>query len=675
VKSLRDIPITRKLTIISMLTSCVALLVACGAIIGLQLVDFRKNMLERVLMTASIIGDNSAAALTFEDPAAAELTLKSLTANPNVVAAFIYDAEGHAFARYRAAGLPLLDPPPVLRNSHRYTDDWNELFQDRFANDYLEVFRDINVAGEMIGTVYLRHDMTELRSKLSRSFSVAMFVLLLAALVALFMTRKLLPLFAGPILDLGRIVREVAAHKDFSIRAVKQSDDEVGRLIDGFNEMLGEIQKRDSALQAAHESLEQRVEDRTEELASSLSVLNATLESTADGILALSQSGAVLSYNSKFASMWGIPPEMLQKRDGNEWLAFASSQVVNPERFYRKTGFQVTVPAKHAFDVIKLKDGRNFERYVQFQQIGEMTAGRVINYRDVTLRKRAEAELAETARQLQETSRRAGMAEVATSVLHNVGNVLNSVNISCSVVADRVRKSRVASVAKTAALLNHHADGLAEFLTADPTGQKLPGYLAKLAEHLASEQDEVLCELRLLTANIDHIKEIVAMQQNHAKVSGVTESINVTELVEDGLRMNEGSLAKHQVEIARDYSPVPLIKIEKHKVLQILINLIRNAKHACEDSERPDKQIIVRVTSGPDFVRIAFIDNGVGIPPGNLTRIFAHGFTTKAHGHGFGLHSGALAAREMGGTLTVASDGAGSGATFTLKLPIQQSHG
>ena len=669
---LRNIPIKRKLTIISMLTSSVALLLTCGVIVGFELVNFRRSMVDELLTTATMVGDNSAAALTFEDPAAAELTLRSLDADTHVAAAFIYDVKGRPFAGYQPPGATPIAPPPfpAERNLHHFTDDYLEIFQDQLADDYLEIFHDITVAGESVGTIYLRHDMLELRANLVRSGYLALGAMVGASLVALLLIRKLLPMVAGPIMDLGHVVREVATHKDFSIRAEKQGEDEVGSLIDGFNEMLGEIQLRDTALQAAHESLEQRVEERTQELASSLSVLNATLESTADGILALDQSGKVVSYNSKFAAMWGFPPEVLQRRDENEWLALATAQVVNPERFKSKTGINSVLRGNHAFDVVKLKDGRTFERYVQTQHIGETAVGRVINYRDVTLRKRAEAELAETSRQLLETSRQAGMAEVATSVLHNVGNVLNSVNISCSVVTDRVRKSRISSVAKTAALLNEHADELAAFFTVNPSGQKLPGYLAKLADQLADERVEELRELQLLANNIDHIKDIVAMQQNYGKVSGVTETISLSDLVEDSIRLNQDSLESHSIRLIREFSSAPRITIEKHKALQILINLIRNAKHACDDSGNQGKQITVRVTAGDDCVRVAVIDNGVGIPAENLTRIFAYGFTTKADGHGYGLHSGALAAKEMGGSLTAHSDGAGTGSTFTLELPI-----
>jgi signal transduction histidine kinase len=171
---------------------------------------------------------------------------------------------------------------------------------------------------------------------------------------------------------------------------------------------------------------------------------------------------------------------------------------------------------------------------------------------------------------------------------------------------------------------------------------------------------------------VDHVKDIVAMQQTYAKVSGLTETIKVTDLVEDAVRMNASALIRHDVQFFREYDEhLPEIIVEKHKVLQILVNLIRNAKYACDESGRKDKRLTMRVTNGSDVVRIALIDNGIGIPKENLTRIFAHGFTTKKEGHGFGLHSGILAAKEMGGALSVQSDGLDKGATFTLTLPCE----
>jgi signal transduction histidine kinase len=168
----------------------------------------------------------------------------------------------------------------------------------------------------------------------------------------------------------------------------------------------------------------------------------------------------------------------------------------------------------------------------------------------------------------------------------------------------------------------------------------------------------------------------VTMQQRYANVSGVEEIVNINHLVEDSLRMNVNALGRHGVDLQREFEDVPLINVDKHKVLQILVNLVRNAKYACEESGRADKRLTVRVANGGEWLDISVIDNGVGVPRENLTRIFNHGFTTRKEGHGFGLHSSALAAKELGGSLTVHSEGPGQGASFTLKLPSwSERHG
>jgi PAS domain S-box-containing protein len=294
---------------------------------------------------------------------------------------------------------------------------------------------------------------------------------------------------------------------------------------------------------------------------------------------------------------------------------------------------------------------------------------------DITERKVTEAKLAELHKQLIDASREAGMAEIATNVLHNVGNVLNSVNISTGLIVQSVKKSRASSLARVVGLLQENAQDLGAFITKDSRGKHLPAHLSQLAEHLQAEQQANVRELELLRRNVEHIKEIVAMQQNYASFGGVKEMINVVDLVEDSLRLNDGALTRHEVEVIREFGDVPLLNVEKHKILQILVNLLRNAKHACQDSGRADKRLTVRVANGDGRIRISVIDNGVGIPPENLTRIFNHGFTTRKGGHGFGLHSGALAAKEMGGALTVQSDGIGQGSTFTLELPASPPAG
>ncbi len=291
--------------------------------------------------------------------------------------------------------------------------------------------------------------------------------------------------------------------------------------------------------------------------------------------------------------------------------------------------------------------------------------------KDITAFKEAEAKVEELHKLLLQSSRQAGMAEVATSVLHNVGNVLNSVNVSATLLLDNAKRSNVAYLGKAVALLNEHPDDLGAYMANDPKGKQLPGYLTRVSEQLSKEQQRNIAELESLRENIEHIKEIVAMQQNYANVSGVVETVKVTDLVEDALRMNAGALVRHEIALVREYTGAPGITVEKHKVLQVLVNVIRNAKYACDESGRKDKQIRLKISQRDQWICIAVIDNGIGIPAENRTRIFNHGFTTRKDGHGFGLHSGALAAAELGGRLTAHSDGPGQGATFTLELPVQ----
>jgi len=273
--------------------------------------------------------------------------------------------------------------------------------------------------------------------------------------------------------------------------------------------------------------------------------------------------------------------------------------------------------------------------------------------------------------QLRDASRQAGMAEVATSVLHNVGNVLNSVNVSADLVTSNLKRSRAAGLQRVVSLLQEHQSKLGAFIEHDERGRHLPIYLAELSKHLNGEREKTLQEIESLKKNIEHIKEIVAMQQRYAKVGGATETIDITHLVEESLRINSGGFDRHAIALIREFEQVPPITVDKHKVLQILVNLIRNAKDACDAAGNALKRVTIRVAKCALGIQVAVTDTGVGIPPENMTRIFNHGYTTKKSGHGFGLHSGALAAKELGGALRVQSLGTGQGATFVLELPIQ----
>ncbi|WP_434570952.1 sensor histidine kinase [Pseudomonas sp. Z3-8] len=280
-------------------------------------------------------------------------------------------------------------------------------------------------------------------------------------------------------------------------------------------------------------------------------------------------------------------------------------------------------------------------------------------------------ELREAQAELVTTARRAGMAEIATNVLHNVGNVLNSVNVSAQVLFDKVQTSKGPGVAKVVQLLKEHPDDLGDFISSDPKGRALPDYLGKLADALATEQQAMIAELTQLSRRVDHIKDIVATQQSYAGYSSVLEPGLLRELVEDVVRISGVSLVRHKVTLVQELNDIPMMSLDKHKVLQILVNLINNAKQALVSVTDRPSHITLRLKAVDDTrVRIEVEDNGEGISAENLTRVFEHGFTTRPDGHGFGLHSCILAAHEMGGDLTVQSAGPGKGALFALELPI-----
>jgi signal transduction histidine kinase len=286
---------------------------------------------------------------------------------------------------------------------------------------------------------------------------------------------------------------------------------------------------------------------------------------------------------------------------------------------------------------------------------------------------RAEKELEAAQQQLMASARRAGMAEIATGVLHNVGNVLNSINVSATLATDRLRQSKVTDLTRAAKLIEQHAADLGTYITSDPKGKQLPNFLSLIATHLADERTDILKELELLVSKVDHVKTIVSTQQSYAGVSGLTETVDLATLLDDAMKLNSASLDRHHITVIREYEAIPRVRLDKQKSLQILINLIKNAKDACAASPgRVDRKLILKtkLTDGKTL-QMHVIDNGVGIPRENLTRIFSHGFTTKKSGHGFGLHSCANAAQSLGGSLVAYSDGPGEGATFVFELPYE----
>jgi len=798
-KALRDQPIRRKLMTIIMFVSGVALLASGIAFVAYEQFMFREKLTRDIGIAAAIVGDNSAAALTFNEAVSATEMMRSFDAEPHIVAACIYDKAGRPFAQYRRVRQGFFVPPPVQREGCRF--EGNRLF----------LFRPIMSADERAGTMFIECDLTEMRDRLHHYGIVGAIILAGSLALIWLLGSRMQRMVWQPISHLATVAGAVAQKQDFSIRAHKESEDELGQLIDRFNAMLGEIQRRDAALIDARSDLERRVEERTRELQvevaerrraeearkESEALYSSLVENLPVAIYRKDVLGRFTFVNKAFCTAAGKPAqEFLGRTDfettdralaekyrrDDERVMLERSSLAFEEKYIAKGGevldtqvfkvpvfgadgavkgtqgcfFDVTDRRKmqealayerdllrslldNSPDYIYFKDAQSrfikcgrtlatrlgfaspdelvgktdsdvlseaaaresFEDEQRIMRTGTPLVGKVehellmngaeswvlttkVPYRDkdgkiigtfgiskdITDLKRAEQELERLHHRLVDASRRAGMAEVATGVLHNVGNVLTSANVSVTVLAEQLERSRLPSLEKTASLLRSHAADLSRFLTEDPRGRQLPEFLCILSGHLAQEQVNVLAELQLLAGHIEHIKEIVTMQQAYARVSGLKEPLPIASLVEDALRMNSAALVRHDVTVVRDFDAVPPVLVDRHKVLQILINLISNAKYAV-DSRSGDKWIRIRIEQERDGVACVRVsDNGVGIPCENLTRVFEHGFTTRSGGHGFGLHSSALAAKELGGSLSAHSQGLGQVATFVLELPI-----
>jgi signal transduction histidine kinase len=278
-------------------------------------------------------------------------------------------------------------------------------------------------------------------------------------------------------------------------------------------------------------------------------------------------------------------------------------------------------------------------------------------------------------RALAQSARAAGMSEIASGILHNVGNVLNSVNISASMVEQGVRELGQDDLDELARLLEENRDDLAQFVAEDPRGQYLQPYVSALAEQVRGQHGKILEELTSLSGGIEHIRELIRSQQEYAVRSDLVEAASLAEQFEQALSLTEKSLGVDRgLEIERRFEDDTTAVIDRHRVVEILVNLIQNARQSMGAAGVAPRRLTLGIEHPQEGrVRLLVQDNGVGIPAENLVRVFSVGFTTKKDGHGFGLHSSANTATALGGALSVESDGPGQGATFILEIPCRES--
>ncbi|WP_239470474.1 ATP-binding protein [Archangium violaceum] len=417
---------------------------------------------------------------------------------------------------------------------------------------------------------------------------------------------------------------------------------------------------------------QERLERTLDELRDNEGKLSSVFESTDDMLSSIDLQGRLLTANPALR-------EMYRKRYGQELVLGQPLPIpMTPEniRLWEQRIVQAFSGQRMRFEEEYEAGAGHYVLDIRLSPIrgaGGRITGVTIVSRDITARKEAESRMGEMHRTLMDVSRQAGMAEIATGVLHNVGNTLNSINVSTGVLADTLRKSHVAGLARATSLMREHTTELGTFLTTDPQGQKLPAYLFALSQQLQEERDAMSQEVRALSQSVEHIKSIIGMQQKHARVAGSQEQLSIPQLIDEALRLHAISFERLGIAIERDYAQLAPILVDRHKLLQILVNLLSNARHALLESEQRDKRLTIRVQPSPEGknLLIQVADNGQGIAPEHLPRMFTLGFTTKKTGHGFGLHMSALTATEMKGRLTCTSPGPGQGATFTLELPMK----
>lgn len=643
-KLFRNLPIRQKMLAMTLLICGTVLVVAIAALFIFQVLNFRSNFQRDNSTLATIIANNSTAAMSFKDDTAAAEVVGSLHAKPTVLSATLTLPNGGVFAHFGKS------------ENEKTLALFPKAGEHRFVDGHLLLTEQVMLKKERVGTLYLRTDYRKTFLELLGFYGqVIAGVMIVSILLAAFLSRRLGRTITDPVSELAQTAKIVGEKKDYSVRAmVRNRGDELGKLTESFNEMLGRIESQDAALSLSRQKMEALIH----------SIDGIVWERKPDALcftFISRQSEVILGYEPE---AWLGQPNFWESKLHPE----DSAKAIQTAHYMATRG----QPYSFEYRMIAA-DGRTV--WIRESGMVLLEKDRPVALRgiflDITQQKLDAAQLDKLNRQLIDTSRSAGMADVATGVLHNVGNVLNSVSVSATVVGDRLRRSKVTNLQRATAMLREKNGHLAEFLTTDPKGKLLPEYLRTAADQLVTEQTELIAEMDSVGLHIEHIKEIVAMQQNYAKVSGVYENLSPTELVEDALRLNVAAFERHHIEMVREFEEnLPKICVDRHKFLQILINLLRNAKHAMEDKMAGDKRMIIRVgLASPGHIKIVVVDNGIGIPPENLNKVFNHGFTTKKDGHGFGLHSGANAAKEMGGRLSAHSDGPGHGAEFTLELP------
>ena len=623
----------RKLTLVIMINTVVALCVAGTAFAEYGVYRFKELRLEDLNALANILGTNSTAPLTFKDPNSAQDILRALAAKPHILSAVIYDRDGKPFAVYHPGQAKDQYSPPAVESD-----------SSRFTSNRVLIFQAINFEGEKVGTVFLEGDTLEYKQLLTGYLFFFALIVAVVSIGAYAMAGRLQRPISNPILELAWTTKMVTSARDYSIRAGKHSEDEVGVLIDGFNEMLEQIQNRDSELRHAREDLERRVDERTAELGQEVADrqraqealresegrIRLLLDSTAEAIFGIDRDGNFTFCNPATVRMLGY-------QSGAELLGKNAHEMMHHSHAdgspYPLAECPI-VPARqgqeiHAdSEVFWRSDGTSFPAEFWAYPIrkeGEIV-GVVITFLDITARKRAQGALLE-AKEAAEAGSRA-KSEFLANMSHEIRTPMNGII------------------------------GMTELA---------------LDTSLTPEQRDYLTLVKSSADSLLHvINDILDFSKIEAgKLELEKTEFEIRDLFRDTLKTLAQRTDEKPLEICARVSPaVPKTLIgDPTRLRQLVVNLVGNAiKFTEEGNITLDTQLESSV-GGEVRLHISVSDTGMGIPLEKQQMIFesfaqVDGSTTRRFGGtGLGLTISRQLAELMGGRIWVES-AVGKGSTF-----------
>jgi PAS domain S-box-containing protein len=641
----RDFSIKRKLILITLLITSIGLLIASVLLMIEHTITFQRSMVKNLTVQAKIIGNNSTAALAFNNQQDAEEILSALRVTPNISYAIIYASDRKMFASYRRDDVRENFSPPMPEG---------EVY--RLGVNYLSLFQPIILDNKTIGTVYIRSDLNELYSHIKWYVGTVIVALLVSLYCAFLMISKLHQTVTGPVLDLMKITQVISKDKNYTLRTPVKSKDEIGFLSESFNEMLAQIQMRDIELEKYQKHLESLVTSRTaalenstkqlqqelgerrlteERLERSLSILRATLESTADGILVVDNDRKIVNFNQKFLEMWHISEHLMESLDDNQALEFVLNQLKDPEIFLSAVRELYDKPYAEGYDFIEFKDGRIFERYSKAPKIAGTSAGRVWSFRDITERKRAEEEI----RQLNE--------ELEQRVIDRTAQ-LEAVNKELEAFSYSVSHDLRAPIRHISGFVGLLTENTAQSL--DEKSGRYLNIIADATNHMGHLIDDILSFSRMGRAEMQN------------------KLINPDQLVKEAMTQLQPDMEGRDV--VWDIHPLPEIYGDQSMLKLVWINLIGNALKYTR--KQPHAKIEIGCNDDKDDHIFYVKDNGAGFDMMYVHKLF--NIFQRLHraeefeGTGVGLANVRRIVQRHGGR-TWAEGNVNGGATFYFSLP------